>query len=215
MSDLLRANYYYLRSPQAGCTYYVDKGAREGLFKGSLPNSLPVSCGMSSFPHLPQSYLCLEPGKTPSSSRGPGLPRRLGGATSGPPSVPAWPHCAGIISLFFSLHLSISMGAPEDRSSLAHPCVPKAPDSGPLHHCSDATSYPQESCSWGIAGTRGPQPRNWQRTQPPAPCVPRATGQSRHKAALSVLNSAGSAQDKKSHSTSTLPSCSLGSEIPN
>lgn len=43
--------------------------------------------------------------------------------------VTAWPHCA--VNLCFFLRLPVSLGAPEDRSSLTHPCVPKAPDSGP------------------------------------------------------------------------------------
>lgn len=62
-------------------------------------------------------------------------------------------------SVCSSLCLPISLGAPEDRSSLTHPCVLTASDSGPFHHCPEATSHPRGSCCRGMAGTGRPTAR--------------------------------------------------------
>ena len=135
----------------------MDKGPGRDASRGHSRFS-PSLCGTSSRPHLTHAVSTWNPGQPSSSSRKPGLPLGCEGPPLGLLLFQSG-HTVLSSSVCSSLCLPISLGAPEDRSSLTHPCVSTASDSGPFHHCPEATSYPQGGCCWGMAGAGRPTAR--------------------------------------------------------
>lgn len=170
------------------------------MAEGSLPNSppIPVERALSrAAVSPPRSWAC---------------PRGCEGLPRGLPLLSLATLCCRHQFVPLCLPEERSMGAPEDRSSLTHPCVPKAPGTGSFHHCPGATSNQRGSCSWERQEHAGPQPGSFrgaarQHHLPLEPQDTVATGQH-----CWCLGPAMSTQDK-SHSPSAPLSGSSGSDL--
>lgn len=185
MSDLLRANYYYSRSPGQDVQITWVRGHCQilspFLWNGLFPAQWSLLQGARPVPEAVRSHLWAS--------------RHLSLATL----------CCRHQPVPLCLPAGRSMGAPEDRSSLTHPCVPKAPDSGCFHHCPDATPTRKEAAPGNGRSTQAH--RQGASGEPPASTIcPRSHRTQRPRGSTG----GASAQPGRSRTRALSPSAPLG-----